>query len=117
VRKILSATGFNVILNEAGDGGQPRADGRPGCMIAIRPGANLVPDELLEHHYLRAYIDAGLVTVPVFDAPEPSRAISKYLRDDFYRRPPAPPGEEDVVGEFVRAFGDTKKLSKIGAAR
>ena len=64
MRRILSAVGFNVILNEALAGGRPRPDGRPGCMIAILPGANVVPDELLEHRYLRSFIDAGLVTMP-----------------------------------------------------
>jgi hypothetical protein len=106
VRKIRSATGFNIILNERVQGGQPRPDGRTGCMIVIRPGVNIVPDELLEHDYLRSFIDAGAVTVPDVDDPEPPRAISKYLRDGFSPRRAAS-GEEDVVGEFVRAFGDT----------
>jgi hypothetical protein len=83
MRKIRSSTAFNVILNETVAGGAPRPDGRPGCMIAIRSGANMVPDELLEHHYLQAYIDAGLVTLRDVDEPPP-RTISKYLRDDFH---------------------------------
>jgi hypothetical protein len=83
VRKILSATAFNVVLNEVIAGGLPRADGRPGCMIAIRPGANMVPDELLEHSYLRSHLDAGSVTLPDVDEPPP-RTVSKYLRDDFH---------------------------------
>lgn len=83
MRKIRSTTGFNVILNEVVAGGLPRPDGQKGCMIAIRPGANLVPHELLEHFYLRSYIDAGLVTLPdVDEPPAPPRAISKFLRDD-----------------------------------
>ena len=81
MRKILAATGFNVILNEALPGGLSRADGRPGCMIAIRPGANMVPDELLEHHYLRSFIDAGAVTLSEIDEPPPARSISKFLRE------------------------------------
>ena len=48
-------------------------------MIVVRPGANRVPDTLLEHFYLRSYIDAGMVTLP--DVDEPPRAISKFLRD------------------------------------
>jgi hypothetical protein len=84
VRKILSATAFNVVLNETIAGGLPRADGRPGCMIAIRPGANMVPDELLEQPYLRSHLDAGSVTLPDVDEPERPRTVSKYLRDDFH---------------------------------
>src|SRR5260370_35980830 len=64
VRKIRSTTAFNVILNEAVAGGLPRPDGMRGCMVTIRPGINLVPDELLDHPYLRSYIAAGAVTVP-----------------------------------------------------
>jgi hypothetical protein len=79
VRKIRSSTGFNIILNEAVAGGLPRADGRPGCMIVIRPGVNIVPTELFEHSYLRTFIDAGAVTLS--DVDEPRRSISKFLRD------------------------------------
>jgi hypothetical protein len=89
VRKIRSTTGFNVILNKALEGGLPRADGRPGCMIVIRLGVNMVPTELVEHSYLRAYIDAGLVAVPDVDEPERPRVVSKYLRDGFHPRPTA----------------------------
>jgi hypothetical protein len=81
MRRILSATGFNVILNEALAGGLPRADGRPGCMIAIRPGANVVPDELLEHHYLRTFIDTGAVILSDVDELQPPRTVSKFLRN------------------------------------
>jgi hypothetical protein len=84
VRKIRSTTGFNIILNETIAGGLPRPDGRPGCLITIRPGANVVPDELLDHYYLKSFIDAGSVTLHDVDELEQPRAISKYLRDDFY---------------------------------
>jgi hypothetical protein len=84
MRKIRSATFFNIVLGTLIEGGLPRPDGRPGCVIAIRPGINLVPDELIEHPYLRSHIDAGLVTLPDVDEPERPRTISKYLRDDFH---------------------------------
>jgi hypothetical protein len=79
VRKIRSTTGFNIILNKAVAGGGPRPDGRPGCMIAIRRGANMVPEELLEHHYLRSFVDAGAVTLSAVD--EPRSSISKFIRE------------------------------------
>ena len=47
-------------------------------MIAIRPGVNLVPDELLQHHYLRSFIDAGGVTLS--DVDEPRRSIDRNRR-------------------------------------
>jgi len=81
MRRILSASSFNVILNEALAGGLPRPDGRPGCMIAIRPGANLIPDELLEHRYLRSFVDTGAVTITEVDEPPPPpRSVSKFIR-------------------------------------
>jgi hypothetical protein len=92
MRKILSATAFNMILNEVIHGGAPRPDGRPGCMIAIRPGANMVPDELIEHHYLKSYIDADLVTLPDANEPEPPpRTISKFNRTQSIEPPPLEP--------------------------
>jgi hypothetical protein len=82
MRKIRATTGFNVILNEMIAGGLPRPDGMPGCMIAIRPGVNVVPDELLEHFYLKSHIDSGSVTL--CDVDEPPRAISKFLREHLH---------------------------------
>jgi hypothetical protein len=79
MRKIRSATTFSIILNEVIAGGLPRPDGRPGCMIAVRPGLNLVPDELLDHPYLRVHIDGGTVTLADVDEPEPPpRPFSKF---------------------------------------
>jgi hypothetical protein len=83
---INSAVSFNVLFGTVSDNGidpivvpgsGPRPDGRPGCMITVRPGINLVPDELLEHHYLQTFIDAGAVTLSDVDEPRPS--ISKFL--------------------------------------
>jgi hypothetical protein len=85
MRKISSATAFNIILNEAIAGGLPRPDGRPGCMIAVRPGINMIPDDL-EHWYLQSHIDAGSVTSPDVDGPP--RAVSKYLREQPIEPPP-----------------------------
>jgi hypothetical protein len=81
MRKVRSTTGFNIVLNETIAGGLPRQDGRLGCMIVIRPGANMIPDELLEHHYLQSFIDAGSVTLHDVDELEQPRAVSKYLRN------------------------------------
>jgi len=92
MRKIRSATFFNIVLGTLIEGGLPRPDGRPGCMIAIRPGANMVPDELLEHHYLKSYIDAGSVTLHDVDEPPP-RTVSKFL----------PPADR---AELPNPFGD-----------
>jgi hypothetical protein len=63
MRKINSASGFNIILNEAIAGGLPRLDGRPGCMIAVRPGVNMVPDQILEDPFFKKFVTAGQVTV------------------------------------------------------
>jgi hypothetical protein len=93
VRKIHSSTGFNIILNEIVDGGAPRPDGRPGCMITIRPGVNVVPDELLEHPYLLSYIDAGSVTLHDVDEPPP-RTVSKF---------PPPTDRADLPNPFADA--------------
>lgn len=77
---IFSHTAFSIFLNEAIAGGAPRPDGRKGCVIRIRPGFNSIADEVLLHHYLRAYLDAGLVTVHDAEEPAPPpRTVSKYL--------------------------------------
>jgi hypothetical protein len=95
VRKIRSSTGFNITLNETIAGGLPRPDGRIGCMVVIRPGANMVPDELLNHHYLRSFIDAGAVTLHDVDEPPPQpRNVSKFF-------PPA--DRADLPNPFAKA--------------
>jgi hypothetical protein len=69
MRKINSLTGFNITLNEAIAGALPRPDGRPGCMIAIRPGANMVPESVLEHPFFEKFVATGQVTVSAADHP------------------------------------------------
>jgi hypothetical protein len=80
---IFSHTAFSIVLNEAIAGGAPRPDGRPGCVVHIKPGFNSIADAVFQHHYLKSYIADGLVTLPDVDEPEPPRTVSKYLRDDF----------------------------------